>query len=451
MKINGPTAICLAVIILAAGTLRFAGFKNPHGMTWDEEFYVQMGDDLSKDLSNYNCRFFVDIFKHSNLAVPEYLNEPLFKHPPLFCYMLSAIFKIGGATYEAASIIPIAFGLLLVFLSFVLGSYLFNRITGLCAALLVSIDPINWACSEKIWMETSLAAFMWLAVYFIIKASVEKRYYLYYLAGIFSGLAVLTKYPGFLVIPIGFTIVAIEDRRSFGSAHFWMWPAITLVMFAPWVIWNAVVYGSGLAEKIAFLHEIKLYVVLLSAAAIAAAFITAAILKAPAARLALVSALLIFVFTRQYAVDGIVNVLNAAHVPLAGWEPGMFQYKPWTFYFRRMIELSPFYLFAFAGLLFLAKKGSKEKLLIIPALWGLLFFVIWGSYQSRYILFASLGLLVLAARTAIWCWEKIGEKTGSATMRMLLRACFAIILAYATVKTLSVDLSVVITNDFSYF
>lgn len=451
MKINGPTAICLAVIILASGTLRFAGFKSPHGMTWDEEFYVQMGDDLSKDLSNYNCRFFVDIFKRSNLAVPEYLNEPLFKHPPLFCYMLSAIFKIGGATYETASVISIAFGLMLVFLSFVLGSYLFNRVTGLCAALLVAIDPINWACSEKIWMETSLVAFMWLAVYLIIKASIEKRYYLYYLAGIVSGLAVLTKYPGFLVIPVGFTIVAVEDRRSFRSAHFWMWPTITLVMFAPWLIWNVVVYGNGLAEKIAFLHEIRPHVVLLSAGAIVAAFITARFLKAPAARLALLSALLIFVFTRQYAVNGIVNMLNAANVPLVGWEPGMFQHKPWIFYFRRMIELSPFYFFAFAGLLFLAKKGSKEKFLIIPALWCLLFFVVWGSYQSRYILFASLGMLVLAARTAIWCWEKIGEKTGSATTRMLLRSCFSIILAYAVVKTLSVDLSVVITNDFSYF
>jgi len=451
VKINRPAVICLAVIILAAGALRFAGFNSPHGMTWDEEFYVQMGDDLGKDPLNYNCHFFIDIFKRSNLPAPEYLNEPLFKHPPLFCYMLSAVFKAGGATYGTASVIPLIFGMLLVFLSFALGRYLFDKATGLLAALLVAIDPVNWACSEKIWMETSLSAFMWIAVYFIIRACSEKRYRLYYLAGIASGLAALTKYPGFLVIPIGFTIVAVEDRKSFRSAHFWMWPLITLIMFAPWVFWNISVYGWQLLGKIAFLHEVKLYVIVLSAAGIAAVFITAKILKSPVARFALISVLLIFIFSRQYVVDGIMNMLNAAYAPLTGWKPGMFQYKPWTFYFRRLIELSPFYVFAFAGMLFLAKKGSREKFLIIPVLWSLSFFIIWGSYQSRYIRFAWLGLLVLASRTVKGCWDKIGEASGCATTRMLLRACFAIILAYALARTLSVDLAIVINNDFSYF
>jgi len=451
VKINGPTAIFLAVIILAAGALRFAGFNSPHGMTWDEEFYVQMGDDLGKDPFNYNCRFFTEIFERSNLAVPEYISEPLFKHPPLFCYMLAAAFKAGGATYETASIIPIAFGLLLVFVSFTLGNYLFGRNTGLAAAILTAIDPINWACSEKIWMETSLAVFMWLAVYFIIKAAVEKKYRLYYLAGIASGLAVLTKYPGFLVIPIGFTIVAIEDRRSFRSPHFWMWPVITMVMFAPWVAWNISVYGDGIMSKIALLHEVKPHIIALSAAGIAAALIMTRVFKTQAARFAIISALLIFVFSRQYVFDGIVNMLNAAYMPLAGWKPGMFQYKPWSFYFRRLIELSPFYVFAFAGILFFAKKGSKEKLIIIPVLWSLLFFMVWGSYQSRYILFASLGLLVLAARAIIWCWDKIGETARSTTTMVILRSGFAIILAYALLRTLSVDFAVVIANDFSYF
>jgi len=451
VKINRLTAICLAVIILAAGILRFAGFNSPHGMTWDEEFYVQMGDDLSKDPLNYNCRYFVDIFKGSGLAVPEYINEPLFKHPPLFCYMLSLVFKAGGATYNTAAVVPIFFGLVLVFLSFLVGNYLFGRNVGLAAAALSAIHPVNWACSEKIWISTTLAAFMWLAVYFILKAATEKRYLFYYLAGIASGLAVLAKYPGFLVIPIGFTIAAVEDRRSFKSPHFWMWPVITLLMFVPWVIWNIAVYGSGLLGKTAFLHEIKWYVMLLFVAGIAAAGITIRTVRAPAARFALISVLLIFVFSQRYVADGIINMLNAAYIPLAGWKPGMFQYKPWSFYFRRLIELSPFYVFAFAGTLFLAKKGSKEKFLIIPVLWSLSFFVIWGSYQSRYILFACLGLAVLAARTVTWCWERIGEVSGSLTTKVLLRACFAIILAYALAKTLSVDTAIVIYNDFSYF
>jgi len=451
VKSNFATISFLVIIVLAAGLFRFAGFSSPHGMTWDEEFYVQMGEDLTKNPLNYNCRYFVGVFERLNLDTPEYLHEPLFKHPPLFSYLLSFVFRTGGATYEAASLVPIFFGLVLVFLSFALGSFLFNKNTGLAAAFLAAIDPINWACSEKIWMETTLAAFMWIAVYFVIRAAIGKKYLFYYLAGAASGFAILTKYPGFLVFPIGFTIVALEDRRAFRSPHFWMWPLIAALMFLPWIIWNCLVYGGQIIAKVPALHEVKPHIVILSAAAIAAMVVIAKTIKTPRARFALALAALLFVFSRQYVMDGIAKMFNAAYVPPSGWKPGMFQSEPWTFYFRRMIELSPFYLFAFAGILFLAKKGSREKFLIIPALWSLLFFSVWGSYQSRYVLFASIALLVLAARTVLWCWEKIGEKSGSGPVKTSLRLCLAAIVLLALLRTAGIDMATVIGNDFLHF
>jgi hypothetical protein len=116
-----------------------------------------------------------------------------------------------------------------------------------------------------------------------------------------------------------------------------------------------------------------------------------------------------------------------------------------------MIELSPFYMIAFVGMFFLAKNKSRERFLIIPALWSLIFFSAWGSYQSRYVLFAAPALLILAVRAVFWCWEKTGEKVDSGLLKTICRLCVIAIVMFALIKTAIIDMAIALSNDFVYF
>ena len=45
--------------------------------------------------------------------------------------------------------------LALILLAYLLGTTLFDERVGLIAGLLMSVEPLAWLCSQKIWMETT--------------------------------------------------------------------------------------------------------------------------------------------------------------------------------------------------------------------------------------------------------------------------------------------------------
>ena len=150
------------------------------------------------------------------------------------------------------------------------------------------------------------------------------------------------------------------------------------------------------------------------------------------------------------------NILNAAnlfYVPTTSWLVDMFKGQPWYFYFGRSMELSPFYIFSFLGFILpvIDREFFKENaLLCIFSAVILMFFILWGNYQSRYLLPAIVPLVVLSVRMQFYLGEQI-NKIAEPRVRQRASVAFLFIIAYAALKTLSVDIVLTAPDVACYF
>lgn len=458
MKKKIAIASFLLLVIAIAAFSRNSGFMRTHRISWDEEAYLNLAKGLSGNPPEYNCLRLVGPIWDKGLHAPGYFKDPLFKHPPLFSYLINFTGRLIEPDFLAGFYVSAFFGMLIIPLAFFAGRLLFDTKTGLIASLLLSIDPILWICSEKIWLETALAAFMWLSLLSVILAiKSDKGSKVYFcLAGVFGGLGLLTKYPAFLIFPIGINLIYIFNKKLLFSRHFWAWPLISFLVFSPWLIWNLRIYGAGSFANFLSAHEIRPVFIMSIASALAVAALALLIIrylanKVPRLRLLSIAAAMLVLFSGTYVFRGILNSMDFRLVPVSGWESAMFSFQPKTFYIKRLIEFSPFYLLSFAGLLFLGRRGAKELYLFIPVFWTVAFYTLWGNFQARYLLFAVPALLLAASRTMAWSWEKASGPGVARPVRMLLKVSMIAVFLFFLAKTCAVDISIALRNDVAYF
>lgn len=82
-------------------------------------------------------------------------------------------------------------------------------------------------------------------------------------------------------------------------------------------------------------------------------------------------------------MPSLLKSMSLLSVPLTSWAYGELSQKP-TFYFAQLIEFSIFYLFAFVGIIS-PSDGRSKTILSLTSVMLLLFFILWGNNQSRYI------------------------------------------------------------------
>ncbi|MBL7130826.1 MAG: glycosyltransferase family 39 protein, partial [Candidatus Omnitrophica bacterium] len=231
------SAIVILIILSISGfILRNNGFHQRHMLTYDEELYVYLGLQLKENPLDYNPE---PIRKHLDDLIPgrqhpNYMYKPLFKHPPLFPSMLTLnyFFKFEPFPYMSAIMIPMLLGLLCIVFVFWLGRLFYDYRVGLLAAFFLTVDPIHWICSEKIWMETTLALFIFLALFFFVLGWEQSRYLL--LSGLFAGFALLTKYAGISVLVLIFLFALFYKEELLFKRNFWLIFVIALAVFSPW-------------------------------------------------------------------------------------------------------------------------------------------------------------------------------------------------------------------------
>ena len=468
---HGLTAVIIFFILILAIFTRWIGYNNPHNYTFDESLYAQMGLQLNKNPLNYTSKPVYEYCASRGRSLPDYLNMPLFKHPPVYCYLISLLYFILNSSYLSAFLVSLFFATIIIFVTFIIGVQFFNKPLALLASLLVALDPIHWLCSQKIWMETTMSAFIWITILFLMKAIIHKNYRFFIWAGIATGLAILTKYPAFIIFPIGLTLTFIYNRNLFKSKYFWSWPVISLLMFTPWMFWNYKVYGSNFILQIVtaqgeakgnFYQNFAMigFVILL----ILAIVIFLKLYKKRTGHfpvhfslskkvvIILISLGLIALFSRPYMIKGLINVFNIKYIPAAGWKIAMFKQEPWNFYIRRLIELSPFYLISIFGIFFLKNIKSKASPLFVAIFWMMLIFILHGNFQCRYILPAVPAFLIISAYTIIWLSKKISQfYNKNQIVYVILSLILVAILAYSFIKTIFVDLQLALPNNICYF
>lgn len=465
MKINNKYLLVLLLLLILGFFLRIEGFKKPHKFTFDEIVYTNLSNQLKQNPLNYTSKPIYDDCIKKGRELPSYLKQPLFKHPPLYCYFGSLGQRFLDNPFMATFIPSLIFGLALIPLTFYIGSYLFNQETGILASFLITLDPISGLCSQKIWLETTLTFFMFLAFLFIIKALIDKKESSFVWAAIASGLAILSKATGAITVLFMIIVLSIYKPYMFKKRPIWIYILLVFLISLPWIIWNSIIYKNEfLYSALTIQGELKSYFFLYILSFAILSFILAKIIKhkkqlsgkinklAVSKTHQIITACVILTFLTPYMFKGLINSLNLLYIPSAGWRCGFFHAEPPLFYFRRLIELSPFYLMPLWGVVFFNKLELKQRLLYIWVFITIGLFIIHGNYQSRYILPAIPALLILAAAFIIKIKNYINDNFKKDNpKRTILIASFTIILLYFFFKIVLINIYFVTPNAIAYF
>ncbi|HPB68970.1 MAG TPA: glycosyltransferase family 39 protein [Candidatus Omnitrophota bacterium] len=465
-------AVFLALLTLSAWNTRLNNFQRTYpDITIDEDLFMHLGFYMTENVSHYNTIPYAAKMRSEGRAVPGYVLKPLFKHPPLYPFLISVAYKIFAGRPPAAIHVSLLFGVLAIPLGYLLGSLVFNRSVGLCSAVFMYLDPIHIICSQKIWMETTLSFFTVLSLYLFIYGLKNGKTFFFIFSGMAAGLAALTKYPGILPALSILIYACFFNKALFRDKNFLIGLLAPAAMLLPWGLWNLCVYGPdfffglvqdhGLSTRIprlSFLFVSVAALLTLSARKDVAGFLNSVKQRLNSKEAQGVSYKytvleslgfiggIIFLY---FLAGAVFKNLDLASYPKASWHAGLFKEEGVLFYFKKLTEFSLVYAFAFLSFFIPGDKNKYLPLLKISGLSILLFYSLWRNYQSRYILAGTPFLIILGAYTWTTVFHSFsGQKF---PLRMLGRLILLSLAGFILLKTYLINTAVSYGNNMCYF
>ncbi|MEW6418482.1 MAG: glycosyltransferase family 39 protein [Nitrospirota bacterium] len=138
---------------------------------------------------------------------------------------MSPLFIIGRATSAI-------FGTAIVFVTYAIGKRLFNRETGLFAALFLCFNFVHVEHSHLVLVDITMTLMLTISFYFatLMMRNGGKRSY--YLAGLFAGLAIVAKIPSiFILVSIGTSHLIYCRKKSINIKGIFLHKHILFVIF----------------------------------------------------------------------------------------------------------------------------------------------------------------------------------------------------------------------------
>ena len=208
---------------------------------WDERYHALVAKNLGKHPLKPT------LFDAPVMPVDE--NEWTGAHvwlskPPVPLWTMATSIKIFGANVWAVRLPSILFSTFAIFVTFLLGKRLFGEQVAIAAAFLHAINGLviesvaGRVSSDHV--ETFFIILVELAIYFVVcSLDVKKAGKYVFLAGIFTGLAFLSKwFPALIVWPIW--LIAFVMSKHFSWKNLFLYGLIlvigTAIIAVPWLI-----------------------------------------------------------------------------------------------------------------------------------------------------------------------------------------------------------------------
>ncbi|MBV9464121.1 MAG: glycosyltransferase family 39 protein [Verrucomicrobiae bacterium] len=424
----------------------------------DEIVYLTLGQNLIRGQA-YSTQKQYEKLLHLYDKVPRYLNDPLFKHPPLYPAILGASVAVFGPHAWAAFLPNLALSIVLTWLVFALTRAVFHDdFAGLIAAALFAVSPTAWFCAGRIVMEIPMTCAVAAAVLFQIESARCPR--LLWTAAIAWAAAWWTKYPAIPMWALVQAALLMFRPALLKRKDYWAAQALTLVLFLPWIAWRWNVDGvrlfspskSPTEEWQAFAHLLSrpLFwaggVMALAAAALfwnQRRVVTAHLVRwsprwASGAALAIGSLALLWFFWLIWP-----ELLSFSQLPWHGDLPNRLADGPWFTYLVRQAAFEPATLVGFTLIWFLPGGRAAQALKVI-ALLGTVLVIAWGNYQMRYFLLVLPFWHALTAGALMGVFRRIPARPWGA-------AWLAAWLGFSLARSVWLDARMVIPSDFFYF
>ncbi len=168
-------------------------------------------------------------------------------HPPLFFAIQFVFFKIFGDSFFVSRLPSALFGILAIFIVFLIARKIFEKENyrneaGLIASFLLSINFSHILASRLAMMESVLLFFIFLNLYFFLLFLENKKYWIYFGASL--GFAFLTKYVAVFLLPAYFLYLIIARRDLFKNWRLYTALLLTAIIFSPVIIYNIYSYKT---------------------------------------------------------------------------------------------------------------------------------------------------------------------------------------------------------------
>jgi hypothetical protein len=162
-------------------------------------------------------------------------------HPPMLACLIFLFTSIGGQSEFFVRIGCVLLATGLTYVAYVTAKMMFDAKIGFYSALLLNSILVFFVGSMIATPDTPMIFFWGLSFFFFSKLVLTQKREWWYVVGISTGLALLSKYTAvFIFISVFlFLVFSMENRRWFLCKEPYLALALSLVVFSPAIIWNA--------------------------------------------------------------------------------------------------------------------------------------------------------------------------------------------------------------------
>ncbi len=217
---------------------------------WDEAIYAKVARNIVEG-GNWITLYWKD------------LNDMWFEKPPLYMWLTALVFKVTNFNSFGARIVSTTFGILGVILIYKFGNKLYNKLTGVFAALILISTSHYLYYSRNGMLDVTATVFIVATIYLMYWAFSTKKNAMWIsaAAGVMLGLGVMTKaIIGLIPVPVLglywlYLIFVQKDKVSF--KRFLPFILASLLVALPWHIYSYMIHGQEFIDKYLFEHIIS--------------------------------------------------------------------------------------------------------------------------------------------------------------------------------------------------
>jgi len=178
--------------------------------TWDESHHLILSLKYYNVITNINSDFFWKV-------MDSYTRDTLYYtpiYPPFFHLATTPLYMIFGTSEDSAVMINILFVGIMIFSIYKIGTFLFNRETGLLSAFLAVSYAFTNMASTQYLIDMALVSIVSLSIWLLLSSKnfTSRKYSI--LFGISFGLGMLTKAPYIFFLLGLLTFVSVAAIRT---------------------------------------------------------------------------------------------------------------------------------------------------------------------------------------------------------------------------------------------
>ena len=213
--------VIVTCISLLAFTYKLGSWSK---MLFDESIYFEVAKNFLRSHQ------FLDMY---------YANTLWFEKPPLYMWVSSTLMSVFGSSPTIERLPSAIFGSLLVGVVYIIAYKLYDIKTALVSSLILIFSGPFYFRTRQGTLDVMLCLFIFLGVYFYLKAKENSRFW--YLFGLSFGLGLMTK--GFAAIPLLLAVIVdlLVDRKfttTLKKAEFYLGLQIAVLIALPWHLYS---------------------------------------------------------------------------------------------------------------------------------------------------------------------------------------------------------------------